>query len=68
MNQTALATSLLGRRVRLQEPAPGTPERTGQIVTVYLDERGVHYVLLVAGRLVPAGSASQVTVLDEPDW
>jgi hypothetical protein len=68
MNHPALATSLLGRRVRLHEPAPGTPDRTGQIVTVYLDEQGLHYVLLVGGSLVQAENSSQFTVLDEPDW
>jgi hypothetical protein len=56
MNSSALATSLLGRHVRLHEPVPGTGERTGQIASVYLDGQGVHYVLFVAGRLVQADS------------
>jgi hypothetical protein len=67
MNTSALATSLLGRRARLHEAVPGTRDCTGQIVTVYLDEEGVHYVLLVGGRLVHADSPSQFTVLEELD-
>jgi hypothetical protein len=68
MKNPALVTSLLGRRVRLQEPSSGTRDHTGHIVTVYLDEQGMHYVLLVAGRLVQADSANQFTVLEEEDW
>ena len=68
MKNPSLVTSLLGRRVRLREPAPGTRDCTGQIVTVYQDEQGMHYVLLVAGRLVHADSAAQFIVLEEDDW
>jgi len=67
MKNPSLVTSLLGR-VRLHEPASGTRDCTGQIVTVYLDEQGMHYVLLVAGHLIQADSANQFTVLDEEDW
>ncbi len=68
MKNPALVTSLLGRRVRLHEPQSGTRDHTGHIVTVYLDEQGMHYVLLVAGRLVHAADAAQFTVLDEEEW
>ena len=68
MKNPALVTSLLGRRVRLQGPDPRAGDRTEQIVTVYLDEQGMHYVLLVAGRLVPVADAAQFTVLEEDDW
>jgi hypothetical protein len=68
MTNPALVTSLLGRRVRLHEPPTGTRDHAGQIVTVYLDEQGVHFVLLVSGQLVQADSANQFTVLQEEDW
>jgi hypothetical protein len=67
MNATALATALLGRRVRLT----GAPERLrageGVIVTVYLDGAGMHYVVLVDGRLIDA-TAQQFVVLEHRDW
>ncbi len=66
MNSSTLATGLLGRRVRLHEPPAEGRERTGQIVTVYLDGQEVRYVLLVAGRLVEA-DATRFTVLDDLD-
>jgi hypothetical protein len=67
MNGTALATSLLGRRVRLTTQPAGAKPDEGVIVTVYLDAEGMHYVVLVGGRLrnVPA---EQFTVLEHPDW
>jgi hypothetical protein len=68
MNNSSLATALLGRRARLHEPPNWARDPTGEIVLVYLDDRGMHYVLLVAGRLVQADSATQFTVLEEADW
>jgi hypothetical protein len=34
----------------------------------HLDGQAMHYVLLVAGRLVHADSASQFVVLEEDEW
>ena len=67
MNATSLATSLLGRRVRLSEPPAGAKAAEGVIVTVYIDPDGVHYVVLVDGRLVNVADGSQLTVLRMPD-
>jgi hypothetical protein len=64
MNSSTLATGLLGRTVRLHEPPPEGRERTGQIVTVYADDQGMHYMILVAGRLVEA-DAARFTILDD---
>jgi hypothetical protein len=66
MNSSTLATGLLGRSVRLHEPPPEGKGRTGQIVTVYADDHGMHYVLLVAGRLVEA-DATHFMILDDHD-
>jgi hypothetical protein len=68
MNGTALATSLLGRRVRLAAPPAGTETDEGVIVTVYLDAEGMHYVVLVGGRLVGVAAADQLTILQESPW
>jgi hypothetical protein len=68
MQHAALATNLLGRRVRLHQKPDGAPTATGEIATVYLDERGLHYVLLLGGRLVRAEDEGQFTVLPEEEW
>jgi hypothetical protein len=39
----------------------------GAIVTVYVDAEGMHYVVLVGGRLVNV-AADQLTVLDDREW
>jgi hypothetical protein len=62
MTGSALATSLLGRRIRLTTAA-GEQKTEGQIVTVYLDAAGLHFLVLVAGRLKEV-TAEQFTVLD----
>jgi hypothetical protein len=67
MNATCLATNLVGRRVRLSEPPAGTKTAEGVIVSVYLDAEGMHYVVLVDGRLVNVPNGSQLTVLRMPD-
>jgi hypothetical protein len=67
MNATCLATNLLGRRVRLSEPPVGTTKVEGVIASVYLVAEGMHYVVLVDGRLVLVPDGSQLTVLRLPD-
>jgi hypothetical protein len=68
MSGTTLATSLLGHRVRLASPPAGSSADQGRIVTVYLDAEGMHYVVLVEGRLVNVPDGEQFTVLPERDW
>ena len=68
MNGAALVTSLLGRRVRLATAPAGTKADEGAIVTVCLDAEGMHYVVLVGGRLVNVAAADQLTVLEDPRW
>jgi hypothetical protein len=49
-------------------PAPEAgqrPDRYGEIATVYADERGVHYIILLGGRLVPVEDEGQFIVLPE---
>ena len=41
--------------------------REGAFVTAYLDAPGMHYVVLVDGRLVHVADGSQLTVLRLPD-
>jgi hypothetical protein len=67
MNASALATALLGRRVRLTATPADLRAVEGVIVTVYLDTDGMHYVVLVDGRLVHA-TADDLTVLEHPNW
>ena len=67
MSATSLATCLLGRRVRFNEPPAGTKPAEGVIVSVYIDTEGMHYVVLVDGRLVHVADGSQLTVLRMPD-
>ena len=67
MSGTVLATSLLGHRVRLASPPAGLSTDLGRIVTVYLDAEGMHYVVLVEGRLVNVADGDQFTVLPERD-
>jgi hypothetical protein len=68
MHGTSLATSLLGRRVRLHTSPPETRTDEGVIVTVYMDAEGMHYVVLMDGRLVNVADGGQLTVLRDPDW
>ncbi len=68
MSGTALATSLLGRRVRLAAAPAGQKAGEGAIVTVYLDAEGMHYVVLVDGRLVNVAAGDQLIVLEESEW
>jgi hypothetical protein len=65
MNSATLATNLLGRPVRLRERLPGRAADTGQIAMVYIDERGLHYVLLLGGELVQVDRPDQFRVLDD---
>jgi hypothetical protein len=67
MSGTALVTSLLGHPARLHSPPPGSSTDRGRIATVYLDADGMHYVVLVAGRLVNVADGDQFTVLPERD-
>jgi hypothetical protein len=64
MNSASMATNLLGRPVRLNERPPGCEGDTGSIVLVSIDGQGVHFLLLVEGRLIRADSAERFTVLD----
>ena len=66
MNSATLATNLLGRRVRLHRRPEQCATDCGQIATVYIDNRGMHYVLLIEGRLVPVDDGSEFTVLEDP--
>ncbi len=68
MSGTFLATSLLGHRVRLASPPADLSTDQGRIVTVYLDAEGMHYVVLVGGRLVDVADGGQLHVLPDPDW
>jgi hypothetical protein len=67
MSGTTLATALLGHRVRLASIPPGSSTDLGRIVTVYLDAEGMHYVVLVEGRLVNVPDGNQFTILPERD-
>jgi hypothetical protein len=64
MNSATLATNLLGRPVRLRERPVGLDSDTGQIAMIYIDSGGLHYLLLVAGRLVQVDRPEQFVVLD----
>ncbi len=68
MNATSLATSLLGRRVRLSDPPAGAKAAEGVIVTVYIDAEGIHYVVQVGDRLVNVADGGQLTLLRMPDF
>ncbi|HJT76161.1 MAG TPA: hypothetical protein VJ739_03075 [Gemmataceae bacterium] len=65
MKSSTLATNLVGRPVRLRERRPDCPADTGQIATIFIDEQGMHYVLLVGGRLVQVDDPAAFTVLDD---
>ena len=67
MSGSVLVTSLLGHRVGLASPPPGASTDRGRIVTVYLDAEGMHYVVLVEGRLVNVAGGDQLVVLPERD-
>ncbi len=67
MASTAIATILLGRRVRLHGRAGDAKVCEGTIVCVYLDD-GLHYVIMVDGRLVDVADASQFIVMPETEW
>jgi hypothetical protein len=67
MGTHSLTTNLLGRRVELLKPPDGLQSATGDIVTVYIDDRGIHYVVLVHGDLVEV-EGSALKVLDDHDW
>jgi hypothetical protein len=65
MNSATLATNLLGRPVRLRERPVGLDSDTGRTAMIYIDSGGLHYVLLVAGRLVQVDRPEQFEVLDD---
>jgi hypothetical protein len=67
-NNFSLATNLLGRRVRLRERPPGARRDTGRITTLYLDAEGLHYVILLEGRLIQVDDSDELTVLEDSDW
>lgn len=64
MNSASMATNLLGRPVRLRDHPEGTGADTGTIVLVAIDEQGVHFLVLVGGRLVRVEGVDQLTLLD----
>ena len=68
MISSSLATNLLGRRVQLHEPPAGAATDTGRVATVYFDARGMHYVVLLDGRLVEIEDGGRFTVLEDSDW
>ncbi len=62
MNSASMATNLLGQSVRLRErPLECTTDR-GTIVLVSIDDRGVHFLVQVEGRLIPVDSVEQLVV------
>jgi hypothetical protein len=63
MNSASMATNLLGQSVRLRERPVGCESDEGTIALVAIDTRGVHFLILVGGRLVLVDSADQLTVL-----
>ena len=65
MNSATMVTNLLGRPVRLSERLPGRAADTGQIATIYIDQQGLHYVLLLGGELVQVDRPEQFRVLDD---
>jgi hypothetical protein len=65
MNSATLATNLLGRPVRLRERPAGVDGDTGQMALIYIDAHGLHFVVLIAGRLVQVDRPDQFTVLEE---
>ena len=65
MNSATMATNLLGRPVRLRERLPGRAADTGQIAMVYIDQQGLHYMLLLGGELVQVDRPDQFRVLDD---
>jgi hypothetical protein len=65
MNSATLATNLLGRPVRLRERPVGFDRDTGQIALIYIDSEGLHFLLLISGRLLRVDKAEQFVVLDE---
>jgi hypothetical protein len=67
MSGTTLVTALLGHRVRLASRPPGSETDQGRIVTVYLDAEGMHYVVLLEGRLVNVPDGDQLTVIPDRD-
>jgi hypothetical protein len=64
VNSSTIATNLLGRPIRLCERPAGCSTDTGEIATVFIDAGGVHYVLLVGGRLVQVEDPAAFVVLD----
>jgi hypothetical protein len=65
MNSATMATNLLGRPVRLKQRPEGFEVTEGQIALVSMDQRGVHFlVLLKDGRLVPVDHPNDLVVLD----
>ncbi len=64
MNSASMATNLLGRAVRLNEPPPGCGTEQGTIVLVLVQGHEIHFLVLVEGRLVRVESTEQVRILD----
>ncbi len=64
MNSATMATNLIGRPIRLRERPAGCSTDEGQIATVFIDSHGMHYVLLVDGRLLTVDDPAAFTVLD----
>jgi len=64
MNSAAMATNLLGMPVRLKERPVGCRTDEGSITLVAIDQRGVHFLVLVDHTLIPIDSTDKFVVLD----
>jgi hypothetical protein len=64
MNSSVMATNLLGRPVRLRERPASCATDTGSITMVWMDNRGIHFLVLLGGQLIAVDSAEQFLVLD----
>jgi hypothetical protein len=53
-------------RVRLHRRPEGCATEVGQISTVFIDDQGMHYVVLVEGRLIHVEKSSDFSVLEDP--
>ena len=64
MNSASMATNLLGRSVRLTKPPEGCRTDSGTIALVSIDDRGVHFLVLVDGRLVLITDCADLVIVD----
>jgi hypothetical protein len=62
MNSASMATNLLGESVVLKDQPEGCSTNLGKIVLVSIDNKGIHFLIEVEGRLLRVDDPADITL------